>query len=148
MHIHYIYARGLLYMPPRVLALWGQNPAGAKTVQMIYFEIKTHNFFIIFTFFCKNIERVKMTTIFKYFMFGKCGCLDTNARGCCMHVFLVYTNTQEFSANNISTNLFCVSIQSRPSRFPAFFQHLSLLRCLLSSCGSCSCLRFRLLESL
>ena len=30
-----------------------------------------------------------MTTIFKYFMFGKYGCLDTNARGCCMHVFLV-----------------------------------------------------------
>jgi hypothetical protein len=22
--------RGLQYMPPRVLALWGQNPAGAK----------------------------------------------------------------------------------------------------------------------
>ena len=60
-----------------------------KTVQIIYFVIKTHNFFIIFTFFCKNIERVKMTTIFKYFMFGKYGCLDTNARGCCMHVFLV-----------------------------------------------------------
>ncbi len=62
-----------------------------KTVQIIYFVIKTHNFFIIFTFFCKNIERVKMTTIFKYFMFGKYGCLDTNARGCCMHVFLVFT---------------------------------------------------------
>ncbi len=30
-----------------------------------------------------------MTTIFKYFMFGKYGCLDTNARVCCMHVFLV-----------------------------------------------------------
>ena len=30
-----------------------------------------------------------MTTIFKYFMFGKYGCLDTNVRGCCMHVFLV-----------------------------------------------------------
>ena len=36
-----------------------------------------------------------MTTIFKYFMFGKYGCLDTNARGCCMHVFLV--NTQEYA---------------------------------------------------
>ncbi len=48
-----------------------------KTVQIIYFVTKTHNFFIIFTFFCKNIERVKMTTIFKYFMFGKYGCLDT-----------------------------------------------------------------------
>ena len=61
-----------------------------KKLQIIYFVIKTHNFFIIFTFFGKNIERVKMTTIFKYFMFGKYGCLDTNARGCCMHVFLVY----------------------------------------------------------
>ncbi len=30
-----------------------------------------------------------MTTISKYFMFGKYSCLDTNARGCCMHVFLV-----------------------------------------------------------
>ena len=30
-----------------------------------------------------------MTTIFKYFMFGKYGCLDTNAKGCCMHIFLV-----------------------------------------------------------
>ena len=30
-----------------------------------------------------------MTTIFKYFMFGKYGCLDTNARGCYKHVFLV-----------------------------------------------------------
>ncbi len=33
MHIHYIYARGLLYMPPRVLALWGQNPAGTIMVE-------------------------------------------------------------------------------------------------------------------
>ena len=31
-----------------------------------------------------------------------------------------YINTQEFSANNISTNLFCVSIQSRFCLFPAF----------------------------
>ena len=61
-----------------------------EKLQIICFVIKTHNFFIIFTFFCKNIERVKMTTIFKYFMFGKYSCLDTNARGCCMHVFLVY----------------------------------------------------------
>ncbi len=30
-----------------------------------------------------------MTTVFKYFMFGKYSCLDTNVRGCCMHVFLV-----------------------------------------------------------
>ncbi len=30
-----------------------------------------------------------MTTIFKYFTFGKYSCLDTNARGCCMHLFLV-----------------------------------------------------------
>ena len=28
-------------------------------MQIIYFVIKTHNFFIIFTFFCKNIERVE-----------------------------------------------------------------------------------------
>jgi hypothetical protein len=27
---YYYYVRGLQYMPPRVLALWGQNPAGAK----------------------------------------------------------------------------------------------------------------------
>jgi hypothetical protein len=26
---YYYYVRGLQYMPPRVLALWGQNPAGA-----------------------------------------------------------------------------------------------------------------------
>ena len=58
-------------------------------MQIIYFVIKTHIFFIIFTIFCKNIERVKMTTIFKYFMFRKYSCLDTNARGCCMYVFLV-----------------------------------------------------------
>ena len=63
-----------------------------KFVQIMYFVIKTDNTFIIFTFFCKNIERVKMTTIFKYFMFEIYGCLDTNARGCCMHVFLVHSN--------------------------------------------------------
>ncbi len=60
-----------------------------QIVQMIYFGIKTHNFFIVFTIFCKNIERVKRTTIFKYFTFGKYSCLDTIARVCCMHVFLV-----------------------------------------------------------
>ena len=31
-----------------------------------------------------------------------------------------YINRQEFSANNISTNLFCVSIQTRFCLFPAF----------------------------
>ena len=31
-----------------------------------------------------------------------------------------YINTQEFSANNISTNLFCVSIKGRLCLFPAF----------------------------
>ena len=38
-----------------------------------------------------------------------------------------YTNTQEFSANNMSTNLFCVSIQSRFFALLYLFQNLSLL---------------------
>ena len=42
-----------------------------KFGQIIYFAIiKIDIFFIIFTFL-KNFERVKMTTIFKCFMFGK-----------------------------------------------------------------------------
>ena len=37
-----------------------------KIVQIIYFVIKTDNVFIIFTFFFKNIESVKMKTISEY----------------------------------------------------------------------------------
>ncbi len=54
----------------------------------------------------------------------------------------IHMNTQEFSANNISTNLFSVSIHSRFSALLCLFQHLSLLRSLLWSCGSSSSLRF------
>ncbi len=40
--------------------------------------------------FCKNIERVKMTTLSKYFMFGKYSSLDTNARGACISSLQLY----------------------------------------------------------
>ncbi len=53
-----------------------------QIVQIIYFAI-----YINFSLF--SLFWVKMITIFKYFLFGKYRCLNTNARGCCMHVFLV-----------------------------------------------------------
>ncbi len=56
--------------------------------QIIYLVVKTDNLFIIFTFL-KNMEMVKMTTIFKCFMFGKYSSCVGKARGCSMHVFLV-----------------------------------------------------------
>ncbi len=97
-------------------------------MQIIYFVIKTHNFFIIFTFLGKNIERVKMTTIFKYFMFGKYGCSDTNARGCCMHVFLVLLISSAFS---LSSAFYLLSAISHP-RFifhpPFLIRVLSFIR--------------------
>ena len=57
--------------------------------QIIYLVVKTDNLFIIFTFL-KYMEMVKLTTIFKWFMFGKYSSCVGKARGCCMHVFLVY----------------------------------------------------------
>ncbi len=53
-------------------------------------SIKTDNFFIILNFFQLNTEREKMTTMLKYFMFGKYSALVSERRGCCMHVFLVF----------------------------------------------------------
>ncbi len=52
---------------------------------IIYLVVKTDNLFIIFTFL-KTMEMVKMTTIFKCFMFGKYSSCVDKARGCCMHV--------------------------------------------------------------
>ncbi len=43
-----------------------------------------------------------MTTIFKYFIFEKYGCLDTNARGCCMHVFLIPEPTARSAVPGVS----------------------------------------------
>ena len=59
----------------------------------MYFVIKTDSSFNIFShFFKQKYQRVKMTTVFKYFMFGKYSSLVSKAaRGCCMHVFLVIT---------------------------------------------------------
>jgi hypothetical protein len=36
------YVRGLQYMPPRVLALWGQNPAGAMTWIRVFDVVEQH----------------------------------------------------------------------------------------------------------
>ncbi len=56
---------------------------------IIYLVVKTDNLFIIFTF-SKNMEMVKMTTIFKCFMFGKYSSCLGKASSCLgMHVFLV-----------------------------------------------------------
>ncbi len=60
-------------------------------VQIIYFVIKTDNFFHYFQIFCKNIEIVKMKLISKYFMFGKYNSLDTKAGGRCMHACISST---------------------------------------------------------
>ncbi len=61
--------------------------------QIIYVVLKTDSLFIIFTFLemyvLENMEMLKMTTIFKCFMFGKYSSCVGKARGCCMHVFLV-----------------------------------------------------------
>ena len=60
-----------------------------KLCKFYILQLKLIIFSLFSHFFAKNRKGVKMTTIFKYFMFGKYGCLDTNARDCCMHVFLV-----------------------------------------------------------
>ena len=51
------YVRGLQYMPPRVLALWGQNHAGATTVCFSFFVCTSMLLNI-------NLKAIKYCTVF------------------------------------------------------------------------------------
>ena len=41
------YVRGIQYMPPRVLAFWGQNPAGAETSNENQFTVKIRVYLLL-----------------------------------------------------------------------------------------------------
>ena len=65
----------------------------------------------------------------------------------CGYAGLLYKYARVECKQYISKLVLCQSRVVSP-RFTVFFQHLSLLRCLLWTCGSRSCLRFRLFGSL
>jgi hypothetical protein len=44
---YYYYVRGLQYMPPRVLALWGQNPAGAINYRNLFSRVLRKDLVIV-----------------------------------------------------------------------------------------------------
>ena len=81
-----------------------------KNVQNIYFVYFNCIFYILklrsfhyILHFKKNNERVKMTTIFKCFIFGEYSSWVNKARGCRLHVFLAVLINSRSHAGGFGT---------------------------------------------